>query len=65
MSLYHWTVKGSNLTEHFCFLVSSDTHGVCNSPTAAVVDTCLDIVAPLLALPVLANVFSFDTVVGL
>lgn len=63
MSLYHWTVKDSTLTEHFCFLVSSDTHGISNSPPAAVVDTCLGIVAPLAALPILADVFSLDTVV--
>lgn len=63
MSVYHWTVKDGTLTELFYFLVSSDTHGVCNSPTAAVVDTCLGIVAPLVALPALANVFFLDTLV--
>lgn len=63
MSTYHWTVKDSTLTEPFCFLVSSDTHGICNSPTAAVVDTCLGIVAALVALPALANVFFLDTLV--
>lgn len=48
----------------FCLLRHSDTHGIWNSPTAAVVvDTCLGTVAPLAALPVLIDVFSLDTVV--